>query len=1109
VLEANMPNLLRFVGTTLLTVSAWSQAISTSEIRGTIHDTTGAVLSGAEVKLTQTATQAVRTATSDAQGLYIFSALPVGPYRLEVTRAGFAGHVQTGIVLQVASNPTIDVTLTLGSVRDRVTVEANAGLVDTQSAGIGQVIDSKRVLELPLIGRNVTDLITLAGAATAASNPQLNTSRNYPTAAISVAGGLGSGTAFVLDGAMHNDVSNGLTLPLPFPDALQEFKVETSALPAQYGLHSAAAVTAITKSGSNQWHGGAFEFVRNYRFNARNFFAAERDSLKRNQFGGTLGGPIRKNKVFAFGAYQGTISRQSAIPNTMFIPTEAALRGDFTGLASAACNGGTARVLRGPFAENRVPPSQLSAVAVNLSSKLPPTSDPCGRITFGVANISDDRQGVGRADFHVAENHTLFGRYLAANLVAPDPYSLNANVLQTGAVNGTSFGQDILAQSFALGDTYVVSARTVNSLRGAFNRTAVQRVASKFFSAPDLGVNMHSYYPKFISLNVPGFFSIGTNTSTDATYQTNTYHMGDDLRLTRGSHQISLGGSFARLRFASVAGVFGAGIFTFSGAVTGNALADLMLGNVANFQQAAPAPLYLHQNYIGIYAQDSWRVRRGLTLSYGLRWEPHLPPQIDDGHISHIDLQAFVEGRRTTVFRNAPNGIFYPTDPGFPSNSSVNRHWKQFAPRFGLAWDPTGDGRMAIRASWGIFYDTTPAQTHLGTIAVNPWVGRVLLAGVNFANPWQNQSGGNPFPLPPIDGNATFVPGGTFINWDYDMRPPSVQARNLTIERQIRTNWLLSASYIGSQTIHLISLQAFNPAVFLGNTPMCTVNGITIAACNTAASTAQRRKMSLLNPAQGRFFGDVGYGDFGGTANYNGLLLAVQRRFGQGITVNANYTWSHCISDYIVDSQWLQGQGYTNPGNRRFDRGNCNTSATDRRQILNVSSIVETPRLSRRWANVLAGGWRVSTIISGQTGPALNVTTGSVDVALSGIANQRPNQLSPNVYGSGHQRFLDSSAFALPAVGTLGNSGAGSILGPGFVTVNGGLARTLRVSEGQTLELRIEASNVLNTVNFGNPNTNVGTSTFGQITSTAAGQGSGFVSPGDARIMQFAIKYAF
>jgi hypothetical protein len=1073
------------------------------------YDTTGGVVPAAQIKVTHTGTETVRIVTSDGVGSYVIPALPVGPYRLEVAKLGFSTYVQTGIVLQVASNPTLDITLAAASLAEQITVKADTALAGMQTSGVGQVIDAKRVLGLPLIGRNVTDLITLAGAATAASNPQLNTSRNYPTAAICVAGGLGSGTAYVLDGLMHNDPSNGLTLPLPFPDALQEFKVQTSALPAQYGVHSAAAVSVVTRSGTNEWHGSAFEFVRNYRFNARNFFATERDSLKRNQFGGTLGGPVQKNKIFVFGAYQGTISRQNAIPNTMFIPTPAALRGDFTDLASAACNGGVARVLRGPFVDNRVPPTLLSTPAVNFGAKLPTTSDPCGRITFGVANVSDERQGVVKADINAGRNHALFGRYLAANFVSPDPYSLIPNVLQTGVANGASFGQDILAQSVGLGDTHVIGPNTVHSIRGVFNRTSVQRVGAQFFSAPDLGVNMYSYHPKFISLNVPGFFSIGTNTSTDATYGTNTYQVADDLTLVRGSHQISLGGSFARWRFESVAGVFGAGIFTFSGAVTGHALADLMLGNVANFQQAAPAPLYLNHNYVGLYAQDSWRVRRRLTLSYGLRWEPYLPPQIADGHISHIDLNAFVQGQRTTVFKNAPNGIYYPGDPGFPSKTGVHRHFSQFGPRIGLAWNPRGDGGLTIRASWGIFYDVTPSQTHLGTISVNPWVGRVLLAGVNFTNPWQNQSGGNPFPLPPIDANAAFVPGGTFINWDYDMRPPSVQSRNLTIEKQLGTDWLLSASYIGSQTIHLISLQAFNPAVFLGNMPMCTVKGVTITACNTAASTAQRRKMSLLDPAQGRFFGDVGYGDFGGTANYNGLLVSVQRRFRSGVTVNANYTWSHCISDYIVDSQLLQGQGYTDPTNRRFDRGNCNTSATDRRQLINVSSIVETPKLAHRWANAVATGWRISTIFSGQTGVSLNVTTGSVDVALSGIANQRANQVATNVYGSGYQRFLNPSAFALPATGTLGNSGAGSIVGPGFVTVNMGLSKMLHINERQSLELRAEASNILNTVNFGNPNTNVGTSTFGQITSTAAGTGSGFVGPGDPRILQFALRYAF
>jgi hypothetical protein len=541
---------------------AWAQGISTSQIKGSIRDPTGAAVPNAQIKVTQTGTGAVRTVVSATDGSYLLPELPVGPYVIEITKPGFAVYVRTGTVLQVASTPTLDVTLTLGSQSEQVNVEGNAAMVETRSGGVGQVIDSQRVVGLPLIGRNVTDLITLSGAATISSNPQLNSSRNYPTPAITVAGGLGSGIAYLLDGAMHNDPSNGLTLPLPFPDAMQEFKVETGALPAQYGAHSAAAVNALTKSGTNRLHGDAFEFVRNYRFNARNFFAAQRDSLKRNQFGGTLGGPIQKNRLFVFGGYQGTISRQNGITNTMFIPTAATLDGDFTALASASCNGGVARTLRAPFIDNRVAPSLLSRPAVNLLAKLPAVADPCGRITFGVANISDDRQAVARADYRLGQKHSVFARYLAANFVSPDPYSLTPNILQTGAASGASYGQDILAQSAAIGETFLLTPNIINSFRATFNRSSAQRIGSSFFSGQDLGVNMHTYFPKYVNINVTGFFTIGTNTSSDARYHTNTYQLGDDLSFIHGKHQLAYGVNAARWGSESLAGVFGSGIFT-------------------------------------------------------------------------------------------------------------------------------------------------------------------------------------------------------------------------------------------------------------------------------------------------------------------------------------------------------------------------------------------------------------------------------------------------------------------------------------------------------------------------------------------------------------------
>src|SRR5438093_1993370 len=392
--------------------SAWAQSVSVAQISGTAKDPSGAVLPGVEIKVTQTDTGVSRTTITDETGSYAIPNLAVGPYRFEASLAGFSTYVQTGIVLQVNSNPVINISLQVGQVSETLEVQADVAMVETRSTGVGQVIDNQRVVEFPLNGRNLTDLILLSGAAVVTTG--FNGNRNYPTQAISVAGGSGGGTAYLLDGADHNDLHNNLNLPLPFPDAMQEFKVETSAVPARYGHHAAAAVNAVTKSGTNELHGDGFWFVRNSIFNARNAFAAQRDSLKRNQFGGTLGGAIVKSKLFFFGGYQGTTLRSDPQTNFTFIPTPDMLNGDFSAAASPACNANRQLTLsatdasgRQLFTNNRVDKSLLNPSMVNLSSYLPGSANPCGRIQYGFPTKPNDTQAVGRVYYQKSEKHTI------------------------------------------------------------------------------------------------------------------------------------------------------------------------------------------------------------------------------------------------------------------------------------------------------------------------------------------------------------------------------------------------------------------------------------------------------------------------------------------------------------------------------------------------------------------------------------------------------------------------------------------------------------------------------------------------------------------------------
>ncbi len=418
---------------------------------------------------------------------------------------GFTTYVQDGIVLQVSSNPQINVTLGVGVVSEQVTVTANSSLIETHSTGIGQVVDNQRILEMPLNGRQATELIFMAGLATSAPAGDLNTNKNYPTVTISVAGGQANGMTYIMDGGTHNDPFNNLNLPTPFPDALQEFKVETSALPARYGHHAASAVNVVTKSGNNTFKGSAFEFNRDYHFNARNAFAPERDSLKRNQFGGVLGGPIVKNKVFFFAGYQGKVEHTNPTTTFSWVPTPAMLTGDFTAFASPACNAGRQVTLGGGFADNRIDPSRLNPVALNYSKYLPSASaDQCGRVQYGIPNNNTEHQTLAKVDYTLSNRQSALVRYLYAVYDNPATYD-GKNVLTLSRT-----GQNNQAHSVVFGHNLLLSSSLINSLRVTYNKTINDRPLPEFFTATDLGSKIVSPLKGYVGVSVNGNgFAVG------------------------------------------------------------------------------------------------------------------------------------------------------------------------------------------------------------------------------------------------------------------------------------------------------------------------------------------------------------------------------------------------------------------------------------------------------------------------------------------------------------------------------------------------------------------------------------------------------------------------
>jgi hypothetical protein len=1095
---------------TLTCNNAWAQA--TAQISGTARDQSGAVLPGVEIKVTQTETGIARDTITNETGSYVLPNLAIGPYRLEASLPGFRTFAQTGIVLQVNSSPAVNVVLEVGQVSETIEVSANAALVETRSSGVGTVVENASILELPLNGRAVVELISLAGAATPA--PALSGSGGrdpFAKVNVSVAGGLSSGLSYALDGAYHNNPYTSGYMSLPFPDALQEFKVETGATGAHNGGKSSGTVNMVTKSGTNDIHGNLFEFVRNGAFNARNAFADERDTIKRNQFGGTIGGPIARNKLFFFAGYQGSTVREAPPEVLAFLPTAAMRAGDFTAFTSPACNGGRQITLRAPFVNNRIDPSQFSRPAVLYANKLPTPSDPCGRYTYTVPGREDGKQAIGRIDYQRSSSHSIFGRYMVDKILIPAPYDIDQNILNSEEPSSKG-----LAQAFTLGDTYLFGANVVNAFRLTANRHAAAKDHAAYESnglgPADLGINTFSYEPNRAYTSITG----GLNSATGALAPDGSNNWGptrgavfglnDDLSVLRGNHQFAFGAQATLWQSNSYSNAQGATQYSFNGQTTGLGFADFYLGRVSEFQASTTSDQNKQQKYFGLYGSDTWKVTPKITLSAGVRWEPYFPILNLDGGAINFDVQKFRQGIKSTRFINSPPGVSYEGDPGFPGSAGLYKKWWNFSPRVGLAWDVNGDGRTSIRVSGGTFYDTPSALFMQGLINGSPTgTPRVIRSDVNFADPWAGYPGGNPFPL----GHGTGLPRdfawpryASIDAMDFDTPNMQVAQWTLSVQKQLGTNWLFTANYLGNTTTHLWSLKQTNPSVFLGLGP-CTLNGISHPVCSTTANRNERRRLRLENPVPGEQIGFVSTIDSGGKASYNGLVLSVQRRAARGLTINGNYTWSRCISDPFSYSSHggFSGEGWTSPDDRRFDRGNCTTGvggATDRRHLFNMSALVETPQFSNRALRIVGSGWRVSPIFKILSGEFLSITT-SQDRALNSITQQRVNQVLGDPYGDKSiKNYLNPRAFALPDLGTLGNSGRGAIEGPGSWQFDMALSRSFQLKEAQKLEFRAEAFNVTNSFRMKNPTTNFNSNIFGQITTAQ-----------DPRIMQFALKYFF
>jgi Carboxypeptidase regulatory-like domain len=1064
---------------------AWAQAVAGSQLSGAVRDSSNAAIPGAEVTVTKTDTGMMRTLVTSVDGDYTFPNLPVGPYQLKVVLQGFNTYVQDGIVLQVGSNPVINVTLSVGNISEQVTVTANTALVETKNTGIGQVIDNQRVLEMPLNGRQATELIFLSGLATAAPAGDLNTNKNFPTVTISVAGGQANGMTYIMDGGTHNDPFNNLNLPTPFPDALQEFKVETSALPARYGHHAASAVNVVTKSGSNSMRGDLFEFWRNWRFNSKNYFSPTKDSLNRNQFGGTVGLPIVKDKVFFFGGYQGTDVKSNPATTVSYVPTQAMLNGDFTAFTSAACNGGRPVALRAPFVDNKIAPSQFSPVSLNFLKKVPVSTDPCGKATYGIPNNSTEHQGLGKVDYTLNGAQSVFVRYFYAVYDNPATYD-GQNVL---TLSRTS--QNNQAHSGVAGHNFIISTNTLNSIHATFNRTLNDRSMPEYFSAADLGAKVYSPVDGYVGVSVTGNgFSVGTGATNPGYFNSKSYQLADDLDLIRGDHQLSFGINWIHSRIETLNNRPTNGAFTFNGQAAGAPLADFLIGTVSGGMiQGNPVYDYDHHDYVGVYAQDEWRVRSNLSFNFGLRWEPFNPVQNTFGWVSHFDQSRFDQNLRSTVYPQAPAGLIFPGDAGYPSGNGVTASkMNQFAPRLGMIWTPQGDQQTSVRASWGVFAESP--QLFFNTRFANnpPWGAQVTISNPSFADPYANHPGGNPWPAAAKDwATLPFPSFGVYVNSPLDLQPTRLQQWNVSVQRQIGT-WIAAASYLGNHSDHLWRATELNPAVY--------------GPGASTTNTNQRRTLYLQNAAQGVYYGTIGQIDDTGRSNYNAILLSLQRPLRGNLSVLGNYTLSKCMADPATTE--ITGPTIMNPADPDLDYSYC---SSDRRHLVNLSLVWRTPELSGSTMHAVISGWQLSPIVRYQSGNRSTVTLG-VDNALTGMGNQRPVQILDDPYGDGTPaNYINRVAFTSPAPGTYSTLKPFTILNPSVWQNDFALTRTFKAGGSNTLQFRWEVFNVINHVNFGS--VPAGTTTAPIVTTLNSGSFGQIQTAGDPRIMQFALKFAY
>ena len=1052
-----------------------AQTGATGTIVGTISDSSGAVIPGARVTATNTATNVVHESVTSSSGTYAVPSLMPGSYRIQATAAGFSNESVTNVELAVGREITVDMQLKPGGVSETVNVASTALTLDTENAQIGQVITEKEIVDLPLNGRNFTQLLLLGAGAVQNSGEQ-GAYRANQGDALTIQGQRPDSNQYMLDGIVINDSYYQTPALTPSIDVLQEFQEQTKNYSAAYG-GGANQINLTTKSGTNQIHGTAYEFLRNSALDARNYFDQSSISpLKQSQFGYTLGGPVwiphiynGKDKTFFFVNYEGQRTRSSytAFAN---VPTTAELNGVFPTTVVDP-------ITKIPYPNNTIPQSAFSTFGKSAVSHFPaPNSNlPQGNYVYSVASPADADQQNYRVDHSIGSMNHLFARYSQTEYSIAEPGVLP---------EGTSYLDEPTRQVVA-GFTRTFSPTIVNDLRFGWMQELVtldgKAITEAQWNAIGLKglfpYNQYTTYPQIGWMNT-GLSGAGGPGYAPQEYRQPTYQISDSLSIARGKHNLGIGIDFRRLE--GYVNTFSSPKFTFDGSGTGDPVADMLVGYVAiaNAQtptQFATTPANansddLFYTQIAPWVQDDWKVSPRLTINLGLRYDYMARPHDARDNLFWLDPNipggGLYTASKAIIDQNLGDSLYE-----YGGKSPGGPQWGVLAPRVGVAFRPFSKDTTVIRSGFGIFYDSFEAKEAFAG-GEYPFAEQSVL---------YNVSTNNLFPAPPPLSPVTSADLG-FAWLESKMRVPYVEMWNASVEHSIAGGFKLEADYLGSAGHHLVGrVWANSPFPY-----------------DPADPSPASARVPYPN------IGAILDHPFAFNSNYNAFTFKAEHR-GQALTLLASYTWSHSLDDKSSDAG-INGESSGNGPMNQYDwRLDYATSSFDVQHHV-VGSFVYALPVGKgkailgnpgRLTDLLFGGWQLNGILTLQSGLPYSVTASDLQ-----FINQNYGQradLVGNPYPSGFHktinRYFETSAFEQPALGAFGNSGRNILRAPGTENLDFSLFKNINFSERLTLQTRLEAFNVFNHANFGFPDANIDSTTVGVIRSAAPG-----------RILQVAMK---